>query len=114
MTNRTTGDVSQPESLPNGPGAAAILAMGIGALVMAVLAIIADHSPVFKKTMIFYTPTGPLSGVTTTAAAIWLLSWIALDIAWKRRNVSGTIVRLGMYLLALGFILMFPPVADLF
>jgi len=114
MTNETVGNESRRTSLPNGAGSAAILAMGIGSLVMAVLAIVADHSPVFKKMMIIYTATGPLSGVTTAAVAIWLVTWIALDVAWKRKNVDGRIVRVGLYLLAIGFILMFPPVGDLF
>ena len=114
MTRGEIGDKSQRETLPNGSGGAAILAMGIGSLMMAVLAIVADHSPVFKKMMIFYTPTGPLSGVTSTAVAIWLVSWVALDVAWKRRNINENVVRLGLYLLAIGFILMFPPVGDLF
>jgi len=81
---------------------------------MAAFAIIADHSSVFKRMMIFYTPTGPLSGVTTIAVVIWLVTWIALDVAWKRRDVDRKIVRVGLYLLAIGFILMFPPVGDLF
>ncbi len=113
MTDGEIGNVRSP-SLPNGSGAAAILAMGIGSVVMAALAIIADHSPIFKKRMTFYTPTGPLSGVTTTAIAIWLVSWIALDIAWNRRDVDERIVSVGLYLLAIGFTLMFSPVADLF
>jgi hypothetical protein len=100
--------------LPNGAGSAAILAAGLASFMMAVLAIIADHASTFKKLMIFYTPTGPLSGVTTTAIAIWLLSWVALDIAWKRRNVSPVIVPVGLCLLAIGFVIMFPPVGDLF
>lgn len=114
MTTRAIHNESKPQSLPNGPGAAAVLSMGIGSLAMAVLAIIADHSPAFKKLMIFYTPTGPLSGVTTTAIGLWLACWIGLDIVWKRRNVSGRMVHVGLYLLAIGFILMFPPVGDLF
>jgi len=114
MIDQAIGNESQPEGLPNGPGAAAVLAMGVGALIMSVLAIIADHSLAFKKMMMFYTPTGPLSGVTTTAVVLWLVSWFALDIAWKRRDVNGRIVGLGLFLLAIGFVLMFPPVGDLF
>lgn len=114
MTNGGIVNESQPTSLPNGSGAAAILAMGIGSVVMAALAIIADHAPIFKKMMIFYMPTGPLSGVTTTAVAIWLVSWIGLDLAWKRRNVNGGIVQVGFYLLVISFTLMCPPVGDLF
>jgi hypothetical protein len=114
MINRAIGNESERESLPNGPGAAAVLAMGIGSLFMSVLAIIADQSLLFKKMMMFYTPTGPLSGVTTTAVVLWLVSWIALDTAWKRRNVNGRIVGLGLFLLAIRFALMFPPIGDFF
>lgn len=114
MIDQARGNESQRESLPNGPGAAAVLAMGLGALMMSVLAMIADHSITVKEMMTFYTPTGPLSGVTTTAVVLWLVSWIALDIAWKRRNINGRIVGLGLVLLATGFVLMFPPVGDLF
>ena len=81
---------------------------------MAVLAILADHASAFRKLMIFYTPTGPLSGVTTTAITIWLLSWVVLDIAWRRRNVKEAIAPVGLCLLAIGFLLMFPPIGDLF
>jgi hypothetical protein len=63
----SSNDQNQPATLPNGAGAAEILAMGIGSLVMALLAIVAEHSVPLKKLLIFYTPTGSLSGVTTTA-----------------------------------------------
>jgi hypothetical protein len=108
MTNETL------PKLPNGAGSAAILAAGLASFMMAVLAIIADHASTFKKLMIFYTPTGPLSGVTTTAIAIWLLSWVVLDIAWRRRNVNEVIVPAGLCLLTIGFLLMVPLIGDLF
>lgn len=114
MTNGRTGDESQTVRLPNGAGVAAILASGIGSFVMAVLAILADHSPALKKLMTFYMPTGPLSGVTTTAIVVWLMSWIVLDVAWRKRTVQGGMVPLGLGLLAIGFLLMFPPMGDLF
>jgi hypothetical protein len=100
--------------MPNGAGAAAVFAAGLGSLALAVLAIVADHSPMFKRLMMFSTPTGPLSGVTTTAIGVWLLCWIGLDVAWRRRNVHGAILSVGVGLLALSFLLMFPPVGDLF
>jgi MFS family permease len=114
MRTETVGNQGQTPQLPNGAGSAAILAAGSASFMMAVLAILADHSPVFKKLMIFYTPTGPLSGVTTTAIAIWLLSWVVLDIGWRRRNVNEVIVPIGLCLFAIGFLLMFPPIGDLF
>jgi hypothetical protein len=100
--------------LPNGPGAAALLSAGLGVFVLSVLAIIGDQSPAFKKLMIFYLPTGPLSGVTTIAVAIWLVSWVSLDLLWRRSDSKHWAIAAGMVLLVLGFLLMIPPVGDLF
>ena len=104
----------QTSRLPNGAGVAGLLSAGLGAFTLAVLAIVADHSPGFKKLMIFYTPTGPLSGVTATAIAVWLLCWIGLDVAWKRREMRSWWIGAGLGLIALSFVLLFPPVGDLF
>ena len=104
----------QTSRLPNGAGVAALLAAGLGVCTLAVVAIFADHSPGFKKLMIFYTPTGPLSGVTTIAILVWLLFWIGLDAAWKRREMPSWWITAALGLIALSFVLMFPPVGDLF
>ena len=114
MIDEIADDRTRASRLPNGSGAAALMAAGLGALALAVLAIAADHSLVLKKMMTFYTPTGPLSGVSTTAIAIWLACWIGLDAVWKRREVPGWWVFVGLGGIAIGFVLMFPPVGDLF
>jgi hypothetical protein len=108
MTNETV------PQLPNGAGSAAILAAGLASFMMAVLAILADRAPAFKKLMTFYAPTGPLSGVTTTAIVVWLTSWIVLDALCKRRDVPGWLVAAGLCLIAISFLLTFPPIGDLF
>ena len=64
---------------PNGAGAAAILAAGVGAFLVAVFAILADQSAAIKSLMIFWKPTGPLSGVTTCAIVLWIASWAILQ-----------------------------------
>jgi hypothetical protein len=100
---------------PNGSGAAALLSAGIGSFALAVLAIAADQSKTIQGFMKFYKPTGPLSGVTTTAIVVWLLCWIVLDLRWRHNSVD--LKRIGwaaFALLALGFLLTFPPIADLF
>ena len=114
MIDKIAGEGMQRASLPNGPGAAILLSGGIGAFVLAVLAIVADHSLTFKKQMIFYTPTGALSGVTTTAITVWLVSWIVLEAAWKRRQVRPWWIDVAFGLVAISFLLMFPPIGDLF
>ncbi|HZL53908.1 MAG TPA: hypothetical protein VFC37_23490 [Terracidiphilus sp.] len=100
--------------LPNGSGAAAILAAGIGSMMVAIFAIAADKSAAIKSMMIFYKPTGPLSGVTTSAILVWLISWAILDLLWRKRAVSlGRISTAALVLLVLSLLLTFPPIADL-
>lgn len=107
--------VESSGDLPNGPGAAATLAAGAGAFLLAVLAILADKVATIKAMMSFYRPTGPLSGVTTTAIVLWLLIWLVLELLWRKKDVrSGRIHLLAFILLGLGLALTFPPLADLF
>jgi hypothetical protein len=102
-------------ALPNGSGAAAILAAGIGSFALAVLACAGDKSAAVKNSLIFYKPTGPLSGVTTAAILIWILTWGILEWRWRNRTVAvGRISVVALALLALSMLLTFPPVVDLF
>lgn len=99
----------------NGSGGAAILAAGIGCCVIGVLAIAGDKSTYFKKLFVFYRPTGPLSGVTTSAILVWLGMWAILEWRWRKRTVNlRRINTIAFALLALGLSLTFPPIADLF
>lgn len=102
-------------NFPNGGGAAAVLAAGVGAFLVAVFAILADKIAAMKSLMIFYKPTGPLSGVTTCAIGSWLLIWLLLHMAWRSRMVNVGRVRMAaLILLILGVLLTFPPISDLF
>jgi hypothetical protein len=106
--------MTQSATLTNGSGAAAILAAGIGAFALALLAIAGDKSPYIARSLIFYKPTGPLSGVTTAAILIWLFSWGILEWRWRNRTVrAGRINAVALILLGLSFLLTFPPIADL-
>ena len=99
----------------NGSGAAAILAAGVGAAALGVMAVAGDKSAAVKSAMIFYRPTGPLSGVTTVAILIWLGSWAVLEWRWQRRSVAlGRACVAAGVLLGVGVLLTFPVVGDLF
>jgi hypothetical protein len=105
---------SNTPTLTNGSGAAAILAAGIGAFAVAVLAMAGDKSAQIARGLIFYKPTGPLSGVTTAAILIWLFTWGILEWRWRNKTVAaGRIYAAALILLALSFLLTFPPIADL-
>jgi hypothetical protein len=102
------------DALANGPGAAAILSAGIGTGALGVLALAADASKAIGKALNFYNPTGTLSGVTTLTILIWLGSWFVLSRMWEKQTVD--LKKIGMVsfaLLAVGFLLTFPPFMDL-
>lgn len=71
-TSQNSASVGQID-IPNGPGAAAILAAGIGCAAVGVLAFAGDASPAIGKLLNIYNPTGTLSGVTTLAIIVWLV-----------------------------------------
>jgi hypothetical protein len=103
-----------PGALPNGPGAAAILAAGIGSLALGVFALAGDAFPAIKDAFNIWNPTGPLAGVTTGAIIVWLVAWYFLARRWGTRNVRlGPIVWAAFAGLAGGLLLTFPPFMDL-
>ena len=104
---------SDVPAIPNGSGAAAILAAGIGSFVLALIAFAGDKSPHVKNILIFYKPTGPLSGVVILAIIIWLLSWGILGLLWGKKDLRLSKVNAAAFvLLALSLVLTFPPIID--
>jgi hypothetical protein len=102
-------------AIPNGSGAAAVLSAGIGAFVLAVLAIAGDKSAFMKRNLNFYMPTGPLSGVTTVAILVWIFAWVMLEWRWRTKTVPIKQINLAaLTLLGLSLLMTFPPVVDLF
>lgn len=102
------------DELPNGAVAAAILSAGIGCCALGILAVIGDGSAAAARWLTFYLPTGPLSGVTTTAILAWLVSWLVLARRWRSKTVSiAKVNAVAFVLLGLSLLLTFPPLADL-
>lgn len=100
-------------TIPNGSGAAAMLAAAMGSFALAIIAFVGDKSIPIKNSLDFYKPTGPLSGVTTVAILVWLLSWLILEWRWGKRVVAmGRVNRVSLTLLALSILLTFPPIVD--
>ena len=102
-------------ALKNGAGAAAVLAAGVGCFALAVLAVAGDKIAAVKSALNVYKPTGPLSGVSTGAVVVWLGVWAVLEWRWRGRDVAmGRVAAVALGLLALGVLLTFPPIGDLF
>jgi len=102
------------DEITNGSGGAAILAAGIGCAAMGILAFAGDASDGIGKALNWYNPSGTLSGVTSLAIVVWLASWFALDRLWREKTVAMVKVNVCSFaLLAVGFLLTFPPFMDL-
>jgi hypothetical protein len=102
------------DAFQNGPAGAAILGAGIGCAAVGILSFAGDASDAVGRLLNIYNPTGTLSGVTTVAIIIWLVAWFALHRAWRTRTIAmGPINVASFALLAVGFLLTFPPFMDL-
>ena len=110
----TSAEAVSGETLPNGPGAAAILAAGIGSAAFGVFALLGDAFPAINRLFTFYKPSGALSGVSTVAVIVWLVAWYVLARRWATKTVAMAGVNLAAFvLLAVGVLPTFPPVMDL-
>src|SRR5690349_5878637 len=104
----------QTHDIPNGPGAAAILAAGIGSAALGILAFWGDASDAMGKFLNFYNPVGTLSGVTDIAIIVWLVAWFILNRMWRNQTVAlGKINTAAFVGLVIGLLLTFPPFMDL-
>lgn len=97
----------------NGAAAAAILSAGVGCFSVSLFGVLGDAFPAVAHFFNFYQPTGPLSGVTTTAILVWLILWAVLTRCWQGRLLSlGKINSLAFLFLLAGLLLSFPPLGD--
>ncbi len=101
--------MTQQKPLTNGPAAAAILASGIGCLALGLLTTLVQAIPPAKEALNLYSPTGPMSGKTILAVAVWLVAWAMLHFLWRNKQVDfGRIFIIALILIALAFLGTFP------
>lgn len=89
---------------PTGPVAAALLAAGIGAVVLGFLTTLNEASADVHDFLEFDEGVGPLSGKTVIAGAAYFVSWALLHAVWRRRNLAlppilittGVLIALGV------------------
>jgi hypothetical protein len=97
----------------NGAAFAAFLAAGVGAFAMGFVVML-DEAGVFAAPAL-YGPAGGVSGRTTLAVALWLVTWVLLHHRWKDRTLpSGRVPALALVLTLLGIVMVFPPVWAVF
>jgi hypothetical protein len=97
----------------NGAAVAAFLSAGIGAFAVGLLVILSE-SGIFVAPAL-YGPAGGVSGRTTIATVIWLISWVASHRRWSGREIvphrSHVIT---LILIGIGLLFTFPPLWSIF
>src|SRR5687767_2206931 len=73
---------------PNGAAAAAHLAAGLGCLAMGLLTWLGAGNETIDQALTLFAPVGPLSGKSTGAVLVWLLTWAGLHALWRRRSLN--------------------------
>lgn len=101
------------DEVPNGAALASFLAAGIGTFAVGFFVIV-NEAGLFAAPAL-YGPAGGVSGRTTLAAVTWLIGWVVLHRRWKDRQLeSSRIYAATLVLIALGIVLTFPPVWQIF
>lgn len=113
VRKRDTGTAEQRDlaawSQPNGTGAAAMLAAGIGVFVIGLMTTLASASPGFANSLAWITSVGPLSGKTGVGVVVWLVSRVFLHNRYKDVDVDlGRALRWTGILVPLGWLGTFP------
>ena len=99
-----------PARSANGPVAAALIAGGLGCATLGVLTTWAEASPELAEALNWWPPAGPLTGKAGAASGVFFASWLALHVAWRRRDIPyGPMVASASLLLAVGVVGTFPP-----
>ena len=105
--------------LATGPAAAALLAVGLGLLGLGISHVLSEASEPFKRAMqtlgALWIPgaqgIGPYSGKETLALLTWLVSWVILHIALRKRDVNLVIAGiLTLILIGIATTILWPPI----
>ena len=109
----TTNTVEK--DLPNGPVAAALVAGGFGAMILGLVTVLATASGPIKTALTWNVPVGALSGKAGVGTLAFFGSWIILHLLWRGKDVNfKRAVTVAYIFLAIGLLLTFPPIFDLF
>ena len=106
------------EERPDGPGAAVMLAAGIGILVTGVFTVLAEASvPMhdWLESWDFDTGVGPLAGKVILGSAGFFVAWGIFGYAWRAKELDlRRWFWISFALGVVGAVLMFPPLFQIF
>lgn len=99
----------------DGVAAAAVLASAIGVFITGSLTTLAEISESLKTALAWSGAVGPLIGKTGVGVTVWLILWPLFHALWRGKEVNfSAIYTVSLILIALGWLLTFPPVFKAF
>jgi len=115
MSDQTMSTAVSEQLKPNGPVAAAMLAAGIGCFVLGLMTTLAEASEDVANALRLIPAVGPLSGKVVVGTLAFALSWLVAGLVLRGKNVRfAPFFAATLVLVALGFLLTFPPFFMLF
>lgn len=107
------------QTKPNGPVAAAFVAAGIGSLVVGLFVVLNEISPDINSFLKFDanyglgSGVGPLSGKVVLGTIAYFVSWVALHLRLRGKEVNfSRWFGAALILVLAGFALTFPPIFE--
>jgi hypothetical protein len=93
----------------NGTAMASFVGAGVGAFAMGAIVLLNESGLFAAPTL--YAPAGGVTGRTTIATIVWLISWRVLHYRWRTREIApARVYAVTLILVALGVLGTFPPV----
>ena len=109
MTTGTVEGRTTVSGTVNGAAMASFLAAGVGAFAMGAIVLLNEAGLFAAPTL--YAPAGGVTGRTTLATIVWLISWGVLHHRWSAREIPpAPVYAVVLILVALGVLGTFPPV----
>lgn len=94
---------------------AALASAGIGCLAMGIVTTLSEASKPAADMLNLYKPAGPLSGKSLVAIIVWLVAWVVLHGAAKRKRINtGRWITLSLVCVVCGLVSTFPLFFDMF
>jgi hypothetical protein len=99
----------------DGVAAAAILAAAIGVFITGSMTTLAEISQSLRTALTWSGAVGPLIGKSGVGVVAWLIIWPVLHVMWREKEVNfNAIYTAALLLIALAWVLTFPPVFEAF
>jgi len=118
MVDAPEVDALQLDERPDGPGAAVMMAAGVGIFVTGLFTVLSEASvPIhdWLESLEFGRGVGPLAGKTILGTLSFFTSWIVLGMAWRTKELDlRPWFWIALALGVVGAVMMIPPVFQAF